>query len=243
MRRRLGGDCQSPGPGRATKSTGPAVDRCRKWTRPPVSPARAMSRATTARFGPRPAGRGCPTRLALSPSFMSPPRARCGVLVVLGQAGAGQRPGVSSARRMEAGVGHAGAVVGEDADAEAVQFAEGGELLAGRPSVMQGRRVHDAEAPPARSRSTCSTTPPCRSGGWCWAWPPERCNRRRPGPGAGLDGLGVLAAGFRRWVWRSTKPGETTAPSRRGRWRRPGGADLVADFGDQPVHHEDVVPA
>ncbi len=52
------------------------------------------------------------------------------VFAVLGEHGAGQRPGVLQRPAHEAGVGHAGAVVGEDPHAEAVKFAERGELLA-----------------------------------------------------------------------------------------------------------------
>ena len=118
------------------------------------------------------------------------------VLAVLGQHGAGEGPGVLQGPAHEAGVGHTGAVVGEDPHPEAVELAEGGQLLAGPALGDAGRGDHVAGgvAPEPQHLLHHRGGVDRRVGvghGHQRGVPAEGA-----GPGAGLDGLGVLPAGF-----------------------------------------------
>ena len=75
-----------------------------------------------------------------------------------------------------------------------------------RPPARRTARTRRARAPRGPRRR-------CRSAARCWAWPRPRCSRRGPRPGSRSRTVSASSRpGWRRWVWRSTRPGATTQP-------------------------------
>ena len=153
-----------------------------------------MSRATMASSAA--AGMpGMPSRLDQAPSCMAPPAARHVVLAVLGQRDA-EALGVVEGTSHERAVLHAGAVVGEERDAERGQLASGARALAGPTDgdgAGHGDLGHAADAEGEHLRRHAG-----RVDGWLRVGHGHdgRVAPERGRPGSGLDRLGLLAAGL-----------------------------------------------
>ena len=170
-----------------------AVERCWKCTRVPVSRASARSRSTISSS----ASAGCagmPSRADHSPSCMWPPAESTGS----SQCWASTTPGRLAAYSMrpahQAGVGDAGAVVGEEPHAELGHLAERGELLP-RPADGDGARgAHVARRGAAELEHLAHDAGVVDGRDGVGHGEDARVAAEGGGPGAGLDRLGLLLA-------------------------------------------------
>ena len=166
---------------RRTRSTEPAVDRCRKCTGAPV---RRDERDVAGHHGllgrGRDAGEAEPARPG--PLVHGAAGGQAVVLAVLGQRDA-EALGVVEGPPHERAVLHAGAVVGEERDAERGQLAQRGQRLAGPPDGDGAGHRHLGRAARAERQHLRAPRRPSRSPAPCWAWPRSPCSRRARRPG------------------------------------------------------------
>ena len=223
---------------RRTSSTDPAVDRCRKWTGWPVRRQRARSRITISSSAS--AGwPGRPSRDDHSPSCMTPSPARARS----SQCWATSTPrgrAYSIARRMSR--------LSCTPSPSSVNIRTPSAAISPYGARRSPRR-------PSVSAPTGATSADRRPGQLLHLADDGRRVDRRRGVGhgahgreptecgaaaAGLDGLGLLPPGWRRWAWRSTRPRDTTHPPASSTHAPAGGVDPDVDGHHRVALHQDV---
>ena len=106
-----------------------------------------------------------------------------------------------------------GPVVGEEPHPERRQLGHRRQPLAGPPHGDGPGHRHLGGGVPAQLEHLAGHRRRSRSAARCWAWPPPPCTRRGRRPGAPVSTVSASSRpGWRRWVWRSTRPGATTQP-------------------------------
>ncbi len=130
----------------------------------------------------------------------------------------------SKARRMTATSWTPAPVVGEEPDPQGGQLAHGRQALAGAPHRDGAGHGHLAHGP-APSDSTSSATAALSTGGSVLGMATTAVNPPSAAARAPVSTVSASSApGWRRWVWRSTRPGAT---------RQPPASSTVAPRGDR----------
>ena len=141
-----------------------------------------------------------------------PARGERVVLAVLGQ-GDAEAGGVLERPAHQAGVLHAVAVVGEEAHAEGGHLGHRRQRSPARPTVMAPATSTSHSAASRPSSWTSRTTPALSMAGSVLG---IATTAVKPPSAAARAPVSTVSAssrpGWRRWVWRSTRPGATTQP-------------------------------
>ena len=211
VRRRLGGDADAAPRASRTSATARAVLTCATCSRPPVSSASAMSRATITSSAA--AGRPRrPSRSDVGPSFITPPSHRCSSSSCA-MTGRSKSRVYSSARRMSPA-----SITGRPSSDTATMPARCiSPISASRSpsSPSDSAPIGCTRAPPAsaaRSRMKRVTAPLSFTGS---VFAMQAIDVKPPASAAATPVATVSlysCPGSRRWTCMSTRPGRTSSP-------------------------------